>query len=164
MESDALYKICPACGAEYRPIASRCADCDVELVHRESLAAAIAAQEHFPEASELDCVRVAPIEWIQGLSNALQKRGVGHRVERATAADAPEGQRPDLFGDTALYGLFVQGDEVPLARELDDAIAGRILPEEAPELSEGEEESCPACGAALGADSTECGDCGLAFA
>ncbi|MGH0035738.1 MAG: hypothetical protein ACQGVK_12000 [Myxococcota bacterium] len=164
MESEALYKICPECGTDYRPMATRCSDCDVELVHRESLAAAIAEREHFPEASELDCIRVAPIEWVQGLSGALQQRGVGHRVEPATAADAPDGQRPDLFGEAQLYGLFVLADDAPLARELDDAIAARIMPEEAPELAEGEEECCPACGSALAAHATECGDCGLSFA
>ena len=163
MSSHALYKICPECGTEYRPMATRCADCDVELVHRESLAQAIAERDHFPEISELECIRVAPIEWVQGLSNALQERGVGHRVGPATSADAPEGQRPDLFGDAQLFGLYVLPDDAATARELDGSIAGRILPEEAPELAEGEEEACPACGTPLAAHATECSDCGLSF-
>jgi hypothetical protein len=163
MSSDALYKICPECGTEYRPIASQCADCRVDLVHRETLDAAIAQQMDFPEASELECIRVAPIEWVHGLSGALQQRGVGHRVQPATASEAPEGQRPDLFGSAQLFGLYVLPDDAELARELDGVIAGRIMPEEAPELEAGEEESCPACGSPLSADATECSDCGLAF-
>lgn len=163
MSSEALYKICPECGAEYRPVATRCADCDVELIHRETLAAAMAAQESFPEVSQLECIRVAPIEWVHGLSGVLEQRGVAHRVEPATAQDAPEGQRPDLFGTARLFGLYVLPDDAGLARELDGEIAGRIMPEEAPELDDGEEETCPACGAALASEATECADCGLAF-
>jgi hypothetical protein len=158
-----LEKICPECGTEYRPTTQRCADCDVDLVHRAALAAAIAEREHFPGIEALECIRVAPIEWVQGLSGALQERGVGHRVAPATAADAPEGQRPDLFGGAQLFGLYVQSDDAAAARELDDSIAGRIMPEEAPELAEGEEESCPACGHALAVDTVECPDCGLSF-
>jgi hypothetical protein len=157
------YKLCPACHTEYMPVATRCADCDVDLVHGDAL---VAEQEHleaFPPASELECVRVAPIAWIHALSEALQQRGVAHRVEPATAEDAPDGQRPDVFGDTQLFGLYVQSEHAPLARDLDGSVAARVLPEEAPNLAEGEEEACPACGTALTPDAVECPDCGLDF-
>jgi hypothetical protein len=88
---------------------------------------------------------------------------VAHRVEPASADDAPEGQRPDVFGDVQLFGLYVEGERAAPARELDATIAARLLPEEAPALAEDEEEACPACGTALTSDAIECPDCGLQF-
>jgi hypothetical protein len=144
-------------------IATRCADCDVDLVHGDTLAANDAAVEAFPPASELECVRVAPIAWIHALSEALQQQGVAHRVESASSEDAPEDQRPDVFGAAALFGLYLQSEHLAEARELDGSIAARLLPEEAPSLAEGEVDACPACGSALAADAVACPDCGLEF-
>jgi hypothetical protein len=106
---------------------------------------------------------VAPIAWIHALSEALQQQGVAHRVERATAEDAPGDQRPDVFGTADLFGLYVRSEHVSPAREVDTSIAAQVLPDESPPLAEGEEEACPACGTALPADATECPDCGLDF-
>ncbi len=163
MSTGPYYKICPACRTEYMLVATRCADCDVDLVDASALAAEEAERGAFPPASELECVRVAPIAWIHALSEALQQQGVAHRVESASAADAPDGQNPDVFGGAQLFGLFVQSEHATTARDLDDSIAAQVLPEEAPPLEEGEEETCPACGTALAANATECPDCGLAF-
>jgi predicted RNA-binding Zn-ribbon protein involved in translation (DUF1610 family) len=163
MSTEPHYKLCPACGMEYILVATRCADCDVELVHGDALAAEEEDLEAFPPASELECVRVAPIAWIQALSEALQQRGVAHRVEPASAEDTPDGQRPDIFGDAQLFGLYVQTEHASMTRELDGSIAAQVLPEEAPTLAEDEEEACPACSTALAADATECPDCGLRF-
>jgi len=163
MSTGPHYKICPACRTEYRLVATRCADCDVDLVDGNALPAEEDELDAFPPASELECVRVAPIKWIQVLSQALQERGVAHRVEPGRVGDAPDGQRPDVFGDTQLFGLYVQSEHAPAARELDGSIAAQILPDEAPILEEGEEEACPACGTALTRDATECPDCGLQF-
>jgi hypothetical protein len=157
------YKLCPACRTEYTLVATRCADCDVDLVHGDALRAEEEEFEAFPQASELECVRVAPIGWIHALSEALQQRGVAHRVEPGRAQDAPDGQRPDVFGDAQIFGLYVQSEYAPVARELDGSIAAQILPDEAPILEEGEEEACPACGTALTTDATGCPDCGLQF-
>ena len=161
MQTKLHYKLCPECRTEYTEVASRCADCDVDLVHSEEIALEEEGIEAFPPASELECVRVAPIAWVRALSEALQQGGVVHRVEPASADDAPEGQRPDVFGDVQLFGLYVRIEHVSTAREIDDSIAAQVLPEEAPALEEGEEETCPACGAGLAADATECPDCGL---
>ena len=83
------YKYCPVCRSEYTLIATRCIDCDVDLVDADALPAEEELQS-FPPASELECVRVAPMAWIRALSAALQKGGVAHRVEPATAENAPE--------------------------------------------------------------------------
>ena len=158
-----IYRFCPVCRSEYTLVATRCLDCDVDLVDADALPAEGEEIQAFPPASELECVRVAPIDWIRALSGALQQGGVAHRVEPATAEDAPEGQRPDVFGDVQLFGLYVESAQAPPARELDGIIAARLLPEEAPALAEGEEEACPACGTALTPDAIECPDCGLSF-
>ena len=163
MTTQSYYRLCPACRSEYTLVATRCIDCDVDLVDANSLSAEEEVLQAFPPASELECVRVAPIAWIRALSGALQEGGVAHRVEPATAEDAPESQRPDVFGDVQLFGLYVESEHAPPARELDGTIAAQLLPEEAPALSEGEEEACPACGTALTSDAIECPDCGLRF-
>jgi hypothetical protein len=158
-----IYRYCPVCRSEYTRGASRCLDCDVDLVDAGALPAEAEQPQAFPPASELECVRVAPIDWIRALSGALQRGGVAHRVEPATAEDAPEGQRPDVFGAAQLFGLYVESAHAPPAREIDGSIAAQLLPEEAPALAEGEQEACPACGAALRSDAIECPDCGLSF-
>lgn len=163
MSTGPHYKVCPACRTEYMLVAARCADCDVDLVDPEVLAAADKEREAFPPASELECVRVAPIGWVHALSEALRERGIAHRVEPASAEDAPEDQGPVVFGDAPLFGLYVQSEHLPPARELDESIAAVVFPEKAPALAEGEEETCPACGTALTANATECPDCGLVF-
>jgi len=157
------FKICPECRVEYRPDAEVCADCRVPLVHANA-ALAEETLADFPPASELECVRVAPVAWMEALAQGLQERGVTLRVERARAEDAPEGQRADIFGDIAqLFGLYVRSEDLELARELDASIAAQLVPEESEALEEGEVEDCPACGAALSADALECGDCGLSL-
>jgi hypothetical protein len=160
MPAESHYKRCPVCRSEYTLIASRCIDCDVDLVDAGALPAEEELQT-FPPASELECVRVAPIAWIRALSGALQQGGVAHRVEPAAAEDAPEGQRPDVFGDVQLFGLYVQSEHAPPTREIDGTIAAQLLPEDAPPLAEGEQEACPACGTSLTSNAIECPDCGL---
>ena len=163
METELHYKLCPECRTEYRRVATRCADCDVDLVEADALAVADEEVASFPPASELDCVRVAPIAWIHALSEALSERGIAHRVEPATAADAPAGQHPEVFGGAQLFGMYVRGEEAAPVRELDVRIAHQLVPQEAPELAEGEEDACPACGTTIAAHATECPDCGIAF-
>ena len=156
------YKVCPECRTEHTATTERCADCDVALVHPDALPPEAGPVE-LPAASQLLCVRVAPLAWIRALSEGLEQAGLSHRVEQATAADAPEGQSCESFGDVALFGLYVEHAHGSPARELDQAIAVQVLPEEAPPMQEGEQDACPACGAALTATATECPECELVF-
>jgi len=160
--SDAVYYlVCPECRAEHTRTATRCADCDVALVTPDRIADEEAAVAEFPPASELDCVRVAPLPWIRALSQGLEEGGVAHRVEPAREDDAPEGQDAGVFDGAQLFGLYVESENAAATREFDRAIAAQLLPEAAPPLADGEEESCPACGEPLAHDAVECGDCGL---
>jgi hypothetical protein len=164
VSTDFGYKMCPTCGEEYTLVMERCADCDVALVSPgEMPSEGDADPEEFPPASELLYLRVAPLPWIQALSNGLEEAGVPHRVEPSGLANPPEGQRPETFGDVDLFGLYVLPQDGPAARELDSQIVRRVLPDEAEDLQEGEEDQCPACGAELAAEATSCSDCGLSL-
>jgi RNA polymerase subunit RPABC4/transcription elongation factor Spt4 len=162
MTADAEYRICPSCHDEYTATTSRCAECNVELV-AESALPPEEPSEAFPPPSELTCIRVAPLPWIRALSEALEQKGVAHRVEPARVTDAPEGQRAESFGDVDLFGLYVRERDADPVRKLDAAIAVDVLPEEVLDRSQGEE-ACPACGTVLHSESDECPDCGIAFA
>jgi hypothetical protein len=156
-----LYLVCPECFAEHTRSVTHCADCGTELVTPDAIAAVEAEAAEFPPASELDCVRVAPLAWVRALSEGLEQGGVAHRVEPAREQDAPDGQDAGVFDGAQLFGLYVRESDAVAARELDKSIAVQLLPDEAPPLAEGEEENCPACGSLLAADVVECGECGL---
>jgi hypothetical protein len=162
MSTEHGYKLCPECRTEYTLVATRCADCDVDLVAPHEVPAEEEVGEP-PPASELQCGRGAPLAWTRALSGGLQQTGVVHRIETAEVGDAPEGQRPGVFGNVQLFGLYVRDEHVEPAQALDGNIAAQLLPEEAPAIDAGEEESCPACGTALEAHALECPDCGLTF-
>jgi hypothetical protein len=161
MTDTANYLVCPDCYAEHTLAVTRCADCDIPLVSPGEIAVDEIAVAEFPPASELECVRVAPLPWIRALSNGLEEGGIAHRVEPAREEDAPEGQDAAIFDGAALFGLYVLEGDLAAVRELDRAIAVQVLPEDAPPLAEGEEENCPACGSPLSTEGVECGDCGL---
>ena len=156
------FQLCPQCRGEYTLAVTTCAKCGVALVAPSQLPDEPVAEE-MPPASELECVRVAPIPWIQALSGALEELGVAHRVEPATREDAPEGQNAD-FGDASLFGLYVAEAAVAAVRELDAQIEALMVPQEGEALAEGESDQCPACGSEIAADALECSDCGLPFA
>jgi hypothetical protein len=160
--SSAEYQVCPECRVEYNLSAQHCVDCRVELIPPHALAPELEAEE-LPPAAELTCIRVAPLAWMRALSGALTQEGVAHRVEPAQPEAAPEGQRPDVFGDGDLFGLYVRDEHADVARQLDGTMAAQLIPEEAPELQEGEEDACPACGTPLTSQDVACPDCGLDF-
>jgi hypothetical protein len=164
MPESADYLICPECREEHTRAATHCADCHVALVTPDEIAANDVEVAELPPASELDCVRVAPLAWVRALSQGLEQVGIAHRIEAVDGEDAPDGQDPSIFGGARLFGLYVRSEDVAPTRELDGSIASQLLPDEAAELVEGEEESCPACGTSLAADEVECGECGLRLA
>lgn len=154
--ADYEYQICPSCKGEFTLAVDRCSECDVDLVSPG------ADPDDFPPASELHCVRVAPAQWIEALSHALEEQQVLHRVEPVSSESIPEGA--PVVGTGALVGLFVADDGLEPARAIDGAIAAQVMPEQhVEELPEGEVEACPACGETLAPDAAECPECGLAF-
>lgn len=156
MSQEYDHQICPSCKGEFTLAVDRCTECDVDLVPPGT------DPDAFPEASELTCIRVAPVQWIEALSQALEQQEILHRVEPLAPDEIPEGA--PVAGTGELFGLFVADDGIPAAREIDQAIAAQVMPEQhIEELPEGETESCPACSEPLPADAPECPECGLAF-
>jgi len=161
MSESASYRVCPDCREEHTRAATHCADCGVALVAPDEITTIEEELFELPPASELECVRVAPLAWVRALSQGLERAGTAHRVEIASENDAPEGQDASVFDGAQLFGLYVRSEDVSAACELDASIVPQILPDEAPPLADGEEESCPACGTPLAVDDLECGECGL---
>ncbi len=155
-------KVCPECHDEYLHQTTVCVHCDVELVLHDELPDN--APSSLPEASELECVRVATSGWSVGLAERLREAHIPHRVE---LVQAPGG------ATQTLYGLFVLAEDLAAAREIDAGHARREMPDlpegfdpadmmagPASDPEEGEA-GCPACGDPFDAEAEECPGCGL---
>ena len=151
-------RVCPECGEEYVSTALRCAECGVDLV--AAGAAPRVSPRELPPIAELACVRAASLDIARDLSERLSEAGISHRIE--VAADlASEGalQRP---GANLPYGVYVRAGDLPAARQIDHAYLRSQIPDLPAEVEAGGE-GCPACGAPVAPDATECPDCGLAL-
>jgi ribosomal protein L40E len=152
---------CPECRAEYLWTATVCAECDVALVP----APAIPEQAGgLPPVSELVCIRASAIGWARGLSERLAEAGISHRIE-AAQDDAEDGsvRRP---GANLPFGVYVRAEDLDAAVEVDAAFMQSQIPDlEGDPAAEADAsaEGCPACGADVPADASECPDCGLAL-
>ncbi len=153
-------KICPSCRAEYQPVAERCSDCDVGLVHPEPATSAL-----LPPARDLSAlVRCDPWEATR-IAQALQEAGIPSRIdsyppgEAISAGDFVYGGRGGRDVEVCVY--VTEADRVRADAVL-DRFRARTLPD-APDsdLAAGESEHCPACGSAIPEAGTACADCGL---
>jgi hypothetical protein len=150
--------MCPSCREEYLATVERCAHCGVALVAASELPPE--EQTDLPPLEELVRVRVENPVWIEALAGQLAREGIPSRVELLDT-DAPLARRHG-----APCVLYVQSGDAERARQIDE----ELLRQQLPDLPEGadtgwsEAEGCPACGAAVAAQATECPDCGLGFA
>jgi hypothetical protein len=155
-------RFCPECGAEYLARATECVDCGVPLVDAE--AQPRPPVEQLPPASELCCVRAASIGWAQALSLLLSEAGIAHRVE-AAVSDEDDTRQP---GATLPFGVYVLDGDFEEASAIDARFTRQQIPDLPEDFggdeAEGDAESCPACGEALGAEAGECPGCGLVLA
>jgi hypothetical protein len=149
--------VCPVCGGEYLAGVERCAGCGVPLVEASALPEE-GPPPGLPPSADLVRLRVENPVWIDALARRLAAEGIPSRVELVGA----ESQARRLGSPCA---LFVRPEDAERARAVD----AELLRSQLPDLPEGastewrEAEGCPACGAAVGADASECPDCGLAF-
>ncbi|MCB1182192.1 hypothetical protein KDM41_02085 [bacterium] len=182
-------KTCPACGAEYRPTALNCADCNVTLewtrapgptpepgaldtASWESLAAGgllgLVTGDHE------DIVRVYLAHLHEaGIPAALlpRTRFVGRggtpSYSRVFGALAEGGAGFEPVGsvlDGYEYELYVRRPDYERAAALVDDLYTELHPDRPEGLyREFDASACPACGCGLGDDATECPDCGLAL-
>jgi hypothetical protein len=151
-------RMCPSCREEYVATVERCVHCGVALVVVGELPPEERAE--LPPLEQLVRVRVENPVWIQNLADQLAQDGIPSRVELL------DGEGPVARRHGAPCALYVRPGDVERARRIDE----RLLREQLPDLPEGadtgwsEAEGCPACGAAVDAQATECPDCGLGFA
>jgi len=159
---DAIYRVCPRCGAEYVPSVGRCLDCGVDLIREGEVAPPVEPEIELPPVAELRLVRPAELAWAQDLAAALIEQGVSCRLEilRPGADDAARAR-----GLGPRYGVFVRPEDAARAAEVDAVHARTQLPDlEGAEALAGSDEGCPACGADVAGDAVECPECGLVFA
>lgn len=95
-EDEEDYKVCPQCGADFRPEIERCAYCGVELVEpgeeaepeevsedeEEALAFPYPPRHEIPASDDLVCLCCASsLPYLARLSALLDDAGIGHRIE-----------------------------------------------------------------------------------
>jgi hypothetical protein len=153
-------KICPRCGEEYVHTMQRCRDCDVPL--GSDAPAEEAAAPELPPADQLVALRNAEVTWIEGLAHALADAGIPSRVELPRRED----QSVQSRGMGAIRcNLYVRPEDAAAAARVDAEFARTQVPDLPDEQAGewGESETCPGCGSELGADASECAECGLSF-
>jgi predicted amidophosphoribosyltransferase len=150
-------RVCPECEEEYRPEIATCADCGAALVDRavdeqgRPLAEPVVAEG---EQVTLVALYSGPAAALKPLAEALAAAGVAQRFvpianqSGLTLAVAQEDGPRALAALTAFHG---RGTELGIS-ELAATFEGG---------HEAHEHACPACGAAVPADASECPDCGL---
>jgi hypothetical protein len=132
-------------------------ECDVALVVLDELPPE--ERSELPPADQLVRVRVENPVWIDNLAARLAEEGIASRV------DLLDGDGPVARRHGAPCALYVRPEDAERARRIDED----LLREQLPDLPEGadtgwsEAEGCPACGASVDAQASECPDCGLGF-
>ena len=182
-------KICPRCKAEYYPDILQCADCGVALVWPAAKPVVARPEVEQLEEDEWWGIRSQPkvqkdddgwdqFEDTEILGQLASDVGKIIRIYRATLLEAgiPAAQLPNTRyreGRHLPVGYLDEGFENILFVRKDDMKAAEHIVEELftnlhPDLPGGlnlefAEGQCPACGAAIPDDATECPDCGLPF-
>lgn len=162
MMNDDPYKVCPECGADFRPEVERCAYCDVELVEpsdpeelfeevfqerTDDLAFPYAPRHEIPASDDLVCYCCAPFSHLARMSATLDAAGIGHRIE-----PGPH-QRP-LPEEACLHLFSEDCDAAERAWNAATTVPEDVVVDLGP---------CPSCGASRLPDVPECPECGLSL-
>lgn len=148
-----LHKICPSCGAEYRPHLERCADCGSLLISPEEYGKAREERMRTEETEVGEAVKVmeGDLGWMSELKEVLLEAGVPCSLN--------SGCGKGRCGTTVQ--LQVSPEDLERAQEAIE----EYLMELDPDLRTAKEMFgkgiCPACGSPIGNDARECPDCGL---
>ena len=128
-----IYRLCPVCRSEYTLVATRCIDCDVDLVDANALApeeeqpvAVEAIVEAQPTAeAEVDEVEVAEAEQPETVEITFGLKVPYHAWQPDPIAELPyyvgEDTLAILFREPHPGGNFLFGDLSPAVGQFDDA-------------------------------------------
>jgi uncharacterized OB-fold protein len=164
-EDEEDYKVCPECGADFRPEIERYAYCDVELVEpgeeedpdpeelfeeasqerTDDLAFPYAPRHEIPASDDLVCFGCARFSYLARLSAILDAAGIGHRIE-------PGPYQEQLSEEACLYLFPEDCDAAERAWDAATAVTEDVV---------ADLEKCPFCGASRLPDVPECPKCGL---
>lgn len=160
------FKICPDCGAEFRPTVAECSDCGCALVHPEEVPA---EPGESPGAADPSPVRVACLArggaWeLRELAEALGQRGVSTRIGPFPPPGAESEADEGLAGFGPGLGIYVEEGDLERAATLHEQIV-REWSHAEPETADGSgsADTCPACGHDLDPQAETCTSCGLEF-
>ncbi len=148
-------KICPDCEPEYMPHIERCADCGaVLLLHDEYRQAKEEKKRLMEQAVEnAAVVREGDLKWLEELYSVLIDAGIPCTVVSDLACNK------GCCGDKCQ--LIVSKEDLERAQERVTEYYREVHPELQASHEQASQGKCPACGAPVGADDTECSDCGL---
>ena len=150
-------RVCPECDEEYRPDIATCADCGAELVDRavdeQGRPIAEPAQAE-GEQITLVALYSGPAAALRPLAEALAAAGVAQKlvpIPKQSGLTLAVAQDDGVRAMEALAAFHGRGTELGLSELAATFEAG----------ADDHEHACPACGAAIPADASECPDCGL---
>jgi hypothetical protein len=148
-------KICPNCEIEYLPHIDKCADCGAVLVLHEELRRAQEERKRLAaKAIENSAVvREGDLKWLTELYNVLIDSGIPCSITSAPGCNKGHCRNK--------LQLIVSEEDLERARERVAEYFREIHPELRASDELAKEGKCPACGFPVGADDTECPDCGL---
>ena len=148
-------KICPHCEIEYLPHIEKCADCGAVLLLHEELRRAQEEKKRLAaQAIENSAVvREGDLKWLGTLHKVLIDAGIPCTV----ISDA--GCNKGCCGNKCQ--LIVSKEDREKAQERIAEYFREIHPELRASHELAKQGKCPACGSPVGADDTECADCGL---
>lgn len=153
--------MCPQCRVAYQLWASRCSDCDVDLVAW----APEPEREVLPPANELSVLWRGTPGQLRALAEFLAEAGTSSRIDRFPPPGATqEPPRTDPPGPESDIAIYVKPMDLSSSESLRDELVQRgtpAPPETSPELLESD--ACPACGHSLSPEDASCPDCGLEF-
>jgi len=151
-------KICPTCGGGFEDWVEVCPDCGVALRREQEMPA-------LPETSPGVRIASGTRKSLRPVAAALRASGIPARIGEESAdlglripIDGPIGA---ITFDGWTNCLYVSPEDAARAQKLADNMLG-VAEEQAPPIAP-VEETCPACGASVGASATECPECHLVF-
>jgi predicted amidophosphoribosyltransferase len=150
-------RVCPECGEEYRPDIAICADCGTELVDRaldEQGRPIAEPAQATGEQITLVALYAGPAAALRPLAEALAAAGIAQKlvpIPNQSGLTLAVAQADGARAMEALADFHGRGTELGLSELAATFQAG----------DEAQEHACPACGAAVPEDASECPDCGL---